>query len=274
MQEILSKKSLGYLLKILRIKNSHSQDFIAKILNVSRSNYSQIEIGNQYPTFESLHILASFYSKSYEWLLQGHGMPVLTNYEEKEKVDMKKPSMVDLQNEYGIVYVDQLAIKNYVSKRKDSAYLATLTKLSIPPAFKQNNRVYRAFIDGDVHHTNDVSKRDILIGKFIDSYYEILKGELYVLVTNTEVLTVKIESFSTECMHLHCKHEYNYGKRNVFVGDIEEIWEITGRYSGKINTTIENLENAMHSMEELIGKLESEVAAIYATIDTSKSKGQ
>lgn len=71
MQEILSKKDIGERIKELRVNNGYSQAFIANILNLSRSNYSQIELGNQYPSFNTLHEIARYYSKTYEWLLHG-----------------------------------------------------------------------------------------------------------------------------------------------------------------------------------------------------------
>ncbi|WP_316820695.1 helix-turn-helix transcriptional regulator [Pedobacter gandavensis] len=71
MQEILSKKDIGDRIKDLRAKNGLSQSFIAEVLNLSRSNYSQIELGNQYPSFHTLHKLARYYGKSYQWLIEG-----------------------------------------------------------------------------------------------------------------------------------------------------------------------------------------------------------
>lgn len=71
MQEILSKKDIGERIKDLRAKNGHSQSLIAEVLNLSRSNYSQIELGNQYPTFHTLHKLARYYGKTYHWLIHG-----------------------------------------------------------------------------------------------------------------------------------------------------------------------------------------------------------
>ncbi|WP_316841148.1 helix-turn-helix transcriptional regulator [Pedobacter gandavensis] len=71
MQEILSKKDIGDRIKDLRAKNGLSQSLIAEVLNLSRSNYSQIELGNQYPSFHTLHKLARYYGKSYHWLIDG-----------------------------------------------------------------------------------------------------------------------------------------------------------------------------------------------------------
>ncbi|MBB6501826.1 helix-turn-helix domain-containing protein [Pedobacter cryoconitis] len=71
MQEILSKKILGARIKSLRLEKAYAQVDIANLLNLSRSNYSQIELGNQYPSFHTLCALSKHYQKSYEWLLHG-----------------------------------------------------------------------------------------------------------------------------------------------------------------------------------------------------------
>ncbi len=71
MQEILSKKELGERIKSLRIEKAYAQAYVAKLLNLSRSNYSQIELGNQYPTFNTLCVISNYYNKSYNWLLHG-----------------------------------------------------------------------------------------------------------------------------------------------------------------------------------------------------------
>lgn len=87
MEEILSKKDIGERIRVLRITNGLSQAFIANILNLSRSNYSQIELGNQYPTFNTLHEIARYYSKTYDWLLHG---------EEPAKASAEHPAKIDL----------------------------------------------------------------------------------------------------------------------------------------------------------------------------------
>lgn len=71
MQEILSKKDIGNRIKELRLNSGRSQAFMADILGLSRSNYSQIELGNQYPSFNTLYEIARYHTKSYDWLLHG-----------------------------------------------------------------------------------------------------------------------------------------------------------------------------------------------------------
>ncbi|WP_084240756.1 helix-turn-helix domain-containing protein [Pedobacter africanus] len=87
MEEILSKKDIGERIRVLRLTNGLSQAFIANILNLSRSNYSQIELGNQYPTFNTLHEIARYYSKTYDWLLHGEE-PAKTAAEHPAKIDL------------------------------------------------------------------------------------------------------------------------------------------------------------------------------------------
>lgn len=96
MEEILSKKDIGERIRVLRINNGLSQAFIANILNLSRSNYSQIELGNQYPTFNTLHEIARYYSKTYEWLLHGEE-PVKASTEHPAKIDL---IINDLENSF------------------------------------------------------------------------------------------------------------------------------------------------------------------------------
>jgi len=92
MQEILSKKLLGVRIKSLRIEKAYAQSHVANFLNLSRSNYSQIELGNQYPTFNTLSILSKHYNKSYEWLLHGQ-----ENQIEKPKKQAYSAILSDLE---------------------------------------------------------------------------------------------------------------------------------------------------------------------------------
>ncbi|HXS35245.1 MAG TPA: helix-turn-helix transcriptional regulator [Flavipsychrobacter sp.] len=71
MQEIISKKDIGGRIKSLRTDKGFSQEQFAETIHLSRSNYSQIELGNQFPTYEVLLKISRYYGKSYEWILHG-----------------------------------------------------------------------------------------------------------------------------------------------------------------------------------------------------------
>lgn len=92
MQEILSKKILGERIRSLRIEKAYAQAYVADFLNLSRSNYSQIELGNQYPSFNTLNALSKHYDKSYEWLLHG-----IEETEEEQKGQPFEAVLKDLE---------------------------------------------------------------------------------------------------------------------------------------------------------------------------------
>lgn len=55
-------------IKSLRLQNKLSQEEVAKILNVSQSNYSKYEKGTIVPDLKSLIQLANFYDVSLDYL--------------------------------------------------------------------------------------------------------------------------------------------------------------------------------------------------------------
>src|SRR5690606_31768674 len=80
MQEIVSRKSIGERLKRLRIEKKMSQAEVSELFGLSRSHYSQVELGKQFPSYDVLANIADYYGKSYEWLLHGKEMgQVMTN---------------------------------------------------------------------------------------------------------------------------------------------------------------------------------------------------
>jgi len=89
MKDILSKKEIGERIKNLRLAHGLSQAHISNILYLSRSNYSQIELGNQFPSFNTLHHIGNYYGKTYEWLLHGSTDPALEQPATKVDVIIK-----------------------------------------------------------------------------------------------------------------------------------------------------------------------------------------
>jgi transcriptional regulator with XRE-family HTH domain len=119
MQEILSKKEIGERIKDLRVKNGLSQAIIANILNLSRSNYSQIELGNQYPSFHTLHEIARYYNRTYDWLL--HGADNKSDNENPAKIDL---ILSDLETSFRSFTISLKKLEqelNHIKSRRDKA---------------------------------------------------------------------------------------------------------------------------------------------------------
>lgn len=121
MQEILSKKLLGERIKSLRLEKAYAQSEVAEILNLSRSNYSQIELGNQYPSYSTLQAIALHYQRSYHWLLHGP--------------DAKDPIMDNVMIRE---LQDTLSEFSKSLRKLEDQLLQITSKLSIEPINKQN----------------------------------------------------------------------------------------------------------------------------------------
>lgn len=263
---------MGYLLRVLRVKSGHSQEKMANLLGISRSNYSQIEMGNQYPTFDCLCLLARIYNKTYEWILHGLGMPVLIETEQVKKNDFKKMEACIANNKEEILFIDEDSAVHYVSKCRQTSYLQTLSHISVPFSYIKKGFIYRAFTEQRVAHSNDVYlKQDVFIGKCISSYFEILRNELYILITVNEILFLRVDKADKSSNLLLCSNEWTGKQLAIPMTAIQEIWEVVGRYSGNMRSTIENLETAVHSMEHLIGRLEGEVAELHLAVKGKSS---
>lgn len=269
MQEKLSKESIGNRIKKLRIDHKHSQAFIADILKISRSNYSQIEIGNQYPTFETLNIIASYYSKSYDWLLHGseEGRP---NQKpgDKKAIFKELPPPATIRDKR-ILLVDNL---KYPTQLYSTAHLNNLPVIDLPGSFIDNQVNYRAFNIDESEALKHIYRGDILIGKHVDNYAQIALNETYIIVTFSSVLFCRIENIIADSESLACKN----GKKNnreftLAFNDIQEIWQAVCKYSTVIQPVIDTLEDDIQSMGELINKLEREVSKLNRKLTKEKA---
>jgi transcriptional regulator with XRE-family HTH domain len=256
MQEILSKEEIGKRIKEVRIENSHSQAFVSEILKISRSNYSQIEIGNQYPSFESLSKIASYYSKSYDWLL--HGRESDAYFQRPAGFSRELPAVTMVSTEKFLHVTEN----EYVKNLKSVEYLEQLPSFDLPSLFIINDGRCRSFtIENNM--LTYINSSDIVIGRFLKNYNEIWAGKAYIIVTNKEILYCQVENVLIEKAALTCKSDQIINSRFLLSFDeIQEIWEVVGKYSKIIQPVIEELETTFQSFATLIQKLEHEVTRL------------
>ncbi|EHQ24374.1 helix-turn-helix domain-containing protein [Mucilaginibacter paludis] len=262
MQEILSKKKIGERIRSVRLERHYSQAFVASILNISRSNYSQIEIGNQFPSFESLSKIASYYSKSYEWLLHGQEADPYVENSARSSQEIQAEKKVPSK----ILYVTESA--EYARNLKSESYLKHLPVFDLPGSFIVDHARYRAFtIDSSGNNMlKYINTGDLLIGKFIKNFSQILIGHTYVIVTNTEIVFCEVENILFEEGIIVCKCGVFSNPKSILpFNNIQEIWEAVGKYSKIIQSVVEELETTVQSFQALVQKLENEVARLAKT---------
>lgn len=277
MQEILSKKYIGERIKMLRINNDHSQLFIADILNLSRSNYSQIELGNQYPTFETLYTISRYYSKSYEWLIHGFEdanggqlstkeisilfskklkqSPIVSN---GKKQDIK---LVSVKNKVHSRYVDGLDCPEYLKKLPVFDVPLVLTKKGI----------YRAFKTEDNQIINTIYSGDVVIGRSLSNFAEVKINEIYVVVTQTNIILCRIYSILPVKEVLVCKtDDLNNDWFTLPFDTIQEMWQAEGKYSTRLEPFITDLNLNVKHLEQSLTKIEREITGLRSSLNNNQ----
>lgn len=273
MQEILSKKYIGERIKMLRINNDHSQLFVADILNLSRSNYSQIELGNQFPTFETLYTISRFYSKSYDWLIHGFEDAVGGQLSEEElkllagkKLKQSPVPSYNEKQDIKLVGVKNKVYNEYVDKVEDAAYLNSLPIFEFKLSLKKKS-IYRAFKTEDSEVINTVYSGDTIIGRSLNDLSEIRINEIYVIVTTTSIILCRVYSILPVKEVLVCKTDDLSNDWFTMPFDtIQEVWLAEGKYSTRLEPFINNLNFNVRYLEQTLTKIEREIIDLKSRI--------
>lgn len=267
MQEILSRQKIGLRIRELRIENTLSQEFIAKTMGLSRSNYSQIELGNQFPSYEILVKIAIFYNKSYEWILHGDNFAIKTSKNEKSKMD--KLISIDFQkalkgtNAGKISLVKNSDYYDYVNSTKIQKYIDQLSTIEIPIGDRKredNRSLYRAFEVIDDGMAGVLQGEDIIICENITKFSDLVFNDIYVLITSDDIIIRRVVKCLGDNKLLLCKADnLNYPIRVVHMNELQEIWRIRGIFSAKFTGIVEKIEHHLKKFEKSIADLKKEV---------------
>lgn len=267
MQEILSKKDIGERIRNLRLAQDLSQLQVADILHLSRSNYSQIELGNQYPSFNTLHSLARYFSCSYEWLLHGSQTDLIP-FKEKPTGTKTIPQLLanpvnvyDQQGRSKILLVPLSHQQYYIHKHSSQKFLNTLESVDFPTAI-EDGTIYRAFKAAEELPDLNVHKNDILLAKHINTYAKVHINQVYILITRKEIKTCLLTGINHFQSTLSCTSQTDKQVFTVPFGDVLEIWEGTGKYTAKLGPVIGELEKTLKNFTEALQRLEGEITAL------------
>ncbi|WP_276360180.1 helix-turn-helix domain-containing protein [Daejeonella sp. H1SJ63] len=270
MQEILSKQKIGLRIRGLRIENALSQEFIAKTMGLSRSNYSQIELGNQFPSYEVLVKIAIFYNKTYDWIIHGEDFAIKTSKIDKLKMD--KLISTDFQNALKGTDADKISlVKNsdyydYVCSAKIQKYIDQLSTIEIPigkRGKKDNQPLFRAFEVIDNGMSGVLQNEDIIICENITKVSDLKFNDIYVLITQEDIIIRRVVKCLEDNKILICKADnMSYPIRIIHLDKLQEIWHIRGIFSTKFTGIVEKIEHQLEKFEKSITDLKKEVQQI------------
>jgi transcriptional regulator with XRE-family HTH domain len=270
MQEILSRQKIGLRIRGLRTENALSQEFIAKVVGLSRSNYSQIELGNQFPSYEVLVKIAIFYSKTYDWIIHGEDFAIKTS--RIIKLNMDKLLSTDFQHALKATNPDKISLVtksdyyNYIYSAKIQEYIDRLSTIELPIGKEEkinNQPLHRAFEVIDNGMSGVLQSGDIIICENVTQFSDLIFNDIYILITHEDMIIRRVIKYLDDNKILLCKADnLSYPIQTIHPDKLQEIWHISGIFSTKLTGIVENIEHQLEKFQKSITDLQKEIQHI------------
>jgi len=278
MQDIISKKSIGERLRTLRLSLDLSQAEISETLGLSRSHYSQVELGKQFPSYQVLSRASSFYGKPYEWILHGsnitdvisHAKNILTTdtYVAVSPADKELSLPAAVTDATVLIKMDEYI--TYQSRRQDAEYIDSLPRLSLPLT-QLNSGTWRGFeVIGDDMGAA-LCHQDVAIGALVDDHRKVILTNPYVILSSQGLSIRRIVNFNMAESTILCVSDHKkYASETIKLSDIYELWEVKAKIAFRMNEVVssvsqyfQNFENSMTELQQEMQKLKSQRPEIY-----------
>jgi transcriptional regulator with XRE-family HTH domain len=241
MRGIVSSKEIGERIKSLRIAKGLTQSELSSRINISRSNYSQVERGTHLPTFEALINISREFGKSYEWIL--HGTECKSHIQEKEGIS-------------NLMLIDINTRPSYIDAIKNNSEIAFPT-ISLPLPDTSMNK-YRAF-EVDTDCMSSTSPYDILIGKYLTDYENVDIVKPCMLVTERDFLQGNVMQYNHKEKLLSVYDKEKRSNTEVNTEYVLECWQTEGKFSTNINHYLDEFKRQIHIFETMVDSLRMEV---------------
>jgi transcriptional regulator with XRE-family HTH domain len=272
MQDIISKKSIGERLRTLRLAKDLSQAEISDILGLSRSHYSQVELGKQFPSYQVLSRASTFYNKDYAWILHGNDMEaVIANVKDVLTEEMQNEPSIEfsLNSQVGAVAPDSSTVLvrlneyvTYEDRRQEQDYIKSLPAVSLPFAQLPDGS-YRAFeVPGDEMEPV-FYQQDIAIASLVSDHSKVILSNPYVIVSSKGISLRRVVSLSLKDSALvTIGDNKRYGSEILKLEHVYELWEVKAKVSFRLNKTINSISQYFHDFESTINALKQEVGEL------------
>ena len=280
MQEIVSKKNIGERLRKLRLERDLSQAEISETLGLSRSHYSQLELGKQFPSYTVLSKVAEFYCKDYEWILHGSDLKaVISNVKSVLDDELKgtpsiplkalatsPPDGAELRNPQKNVVITVSEQLTYLENRADPAYTETLPDFFFPvPQLPAGN--HRAFEVQDDSMDGVLCSHDFVVATAVENFKRISRSTIYVVVLDEHISTRRLMDYDRKSgAFSFVPDNKRYKTEWIKLDDIRELWEVNAKVSCCLNKTIQNITQYFNDFEATVNELRDEVFKIKADL--------
>lgn len=254
-------------IKSLRKRKKRTQQDVAKALNYKRTTVNALENSISQPTVSHLQAFSKYFGIAIDTLINID----LNQLSESQFTDLQNgfdvfirgtklrviATTVDSDNNDNIEFVNEKAKAGYVAGFADPEYIGSLPVFQLP--FLSKEKKYRAFsISGD--SMLPIPSGSVVIGEFIQDFYDIKNNNAYVLVARDEGIVFKIVenkiaiSFNLRLISLNPE----FSPFEIPVSEIKEAW----KFVCYMNTEIPAPETDIQKILQRVNELKDEIKAM------------
>nr|WP_321354745.1 LexA family transcriptional regulator [uncultured Draconibacterium sp.] len=261
----------GKNIKLLRKYKKRTQNEVATALELKRTTVNALENEISQPTVPHLQSFSKYFGIAIDTMinidLQQLSESQFTDLQNGFDVFIRGSNLrviattVDSDNNDNIEFVNEKAKAGYVNCFADPEYIGKLPVFQLP--FLSKEKKYRAFtIEGE--SMLPIPAGSIVIGEFIQDFYNIKSNEAYIIVTRDEGIVFKVvqNNIDTErSLHLVSLNKA-FAPYSIAVCNITEVWKFVCYLNTSIpepESDINLLMKQMDDMQQAIKKLESKI---------------
>ncbi|MDA3894377.1 MAG: helix-turn-helix domain-containing protein [Salinivirgaceae bacterium] len=249
-------------IKLLRKRRMRTQEDLAFALQLKRTTINSLENRISKPSIEQLQAFSKYYNFAIDTLINIDVAQLsesqLYTLENGADVFIRGTKLrvlaasVTPDNEDTIELVSEKAKAGYTNSYADPEYIAKLSVFQLP--FLSKNKKYRAFpIEGD--SMLPIPEGAIIVGEYIQNFYDIVSGKAYIVLTMEEGIVFKIiEHMDNKKGELTLKSlNRQYKPYTIPISDVREIWKFSLFLNFDLPESTPEYNDIMYSLNELKG---------------------
>lgn len=263
----------GKNIKLLRKRKKRTQNEVATALELKRTTVNALENAISQPTVSHLQSFSKFYGIAIDTLININ----MQQLSESQFTDLQNgfdvfirgsklrviATTVDSENNDNIELVNEKAKAGYVNCFADPEYIGKLPVFQLP--FLSKEKKYRAFtIEGD--SMLPIPAGSIVIGEFVQDFYQIKSNEAYIIVTRNDGIVFKVvqNNINAERSLQLISLNKEFEPYSVPIGDVTEVW----KFVCYLNTTIPEPESDINLMMKQMELMQESIKSLELKIGT------
>ncbi len=247
-------------IKLLRTRKGRTQNDLAAELEIKRTAVNALENSISQPTVTQLQLFSKYFGIAIDTLINVD----LNQLSESQFTDLQNgfdvfirgtnlrviATTVDSENNDNIEFVNEKAKAGYVTSFADPEYIGNLPVFQLP--FLSKEKKYRAFtISGD--SMLPIPNGSVVIGEFVQNFYNIKKGEGYVIVTREEGIVFKIveDYISNKRSLMLASLNTAFKPYELPLKDLKEAWKFVCYLNTEIPEPQTDIQRVLQTVNDL-----------------------